>query len=119
MAGVQRGGRGKVKFEREARSLGSGREQIPTIALEFYFPFPPLCTSATQGNNGVVGLTSFQNKEMTGLSFFTSAGAETHSIFTAKTEAKKQIYSRDKSRPSLGGILLPPSQLVTLFFLIL
>ena len=65
MVGVQRGGRGKVKFEREARSLGSGREQIPTIALEFYFPLPPLCTSATQGNNGVVGLTSFQNKEMT------------------------------------------------------
>ena len=60
VTGVQRGGRGEVAFEREARSLGSRREstdEIPTIALrapvallEFNFPLPPLCTPTTQAS---------------------------------------------------------------------
>ena len=41
LAGVQRGGRGEVKFERRTRSLGSGgRSQIPTLS-SFALEFPP------------------------------------------------------------------------------
>ena len=61
VAGVQRGGRGEVECEREARSLDARLDAwFPTsaqrsrfalssrFALAFNFPLPPLCTPATQ-----------------------------------------------------------------------
>ena len=43
VAGVQRGGRGKVECEREARSLGDRASRSHSTS-----PLPPLCTPATQ-----------------------------------------------------------------------
>ena len=49
VAGVQRGGRGEVESEREARSLGAQRSRF---ALALNFPLPPLCTPTTQAISG-------------------------------------------------------------------
>ena len=51
VADVQRGGRGEVECEREARSLGAGRERAPNDRASRSHstsPLPPLCTPATQ-----------------------------------------------------------------------
>ena len=53
VAGVQRGGRGEVECEREARSLGARREQAPNDRASRSHstsPLPPLCTPATQAS---------------------------------------------------------------------
>ena len=83
VAGVQRGGRGEVKFEREVRSLGSGRDssQIPTIALpallalpalEFNFPLSPLCTPATQATFILFTVMLCENVSFSCLTFYFS-----------------------------------------------
>ena len=59
VAGVQRGGRGEVECEREARSLGTRGQRsrfvlLSRFALAFNFPLPPLCTPATKPNNHLV-----------------------------------------------------------------
>ena len=41
MAGVQRGGRGEVECEREARLLGAGRERLPLRYCFLRFLRPP------------------------------------------------------------------------------
>ena len=60
MAGVQRGGRGEVECEREARrerearSLGARRERAPidrASRSHSTSPLPPLCTPATQATS--------------------------------------------------------------------
>ena len=53
VAGEQRGGRGEVECEREARSLGARRERAPNDRASrshSTFPLSPLCTPATQAN---------------------------------------------------------------------
>ena len=53
VAGVQRGGRGEVECEREARSLGARRERAPNDRASRSHstsPLPPLCTPATQAS---------------------------------------------------------------------
>ena len=46
VAGVQRGGRGEVECEREARSLGARNDRASRSHSTS--PLPPLCTPATQ-----------------------------------------------------------------------
>ena len=70
MAGVQRGGRGEVKFEREARSDPNDRaSRSPrTLHSNLTSPLPPLCTPATQaraaGTLNVQHVTQLQLRKM-------------------------------------------------------